>query len=214
MVTQSHRVEALEKHYAGAHADRPPWLEEGRHTAREALKQLVPLIADDDDETAMGLVGLLKENCGVLAWGAKIRCTSNTPFVQDFLNYPQTLVSFLTLTPADFRPPVVKALGTRHHPLCSWLHHIAAQASRLPSDLSPEVMVQLLRVYLDHSDDINDFANACDACGLEWPRRKIRPLFGCNSIAQNTSPQWPAEFFNSCPACKCEAWSYTHLAKK
>jgi hypothetical protein len=82
--------------------------------------------------------------------------------------------------------------------LHSWICSLGFGQSRLPDDLAPETMRQLLRIYLE--DTPRDSIGAvCEHCGLYRPRKTygLQDCMRCD------------DYFECCPHCGCQEWMWS-----
>jgi hypothetical protein len=194
------RLRVLEKKHR-VHDDSPSWLAQASELTEKAARQLHHLLGKSD--TFEAAASLLIDNMHLLAWCASRGDTLQTHCVGDFMRWPAVLVRFLERTPDDMRLLVVGAIadrrGDRHKPdgILKWLVTISQQRSRLPADISPDLMRQLLTLL--HEQPSYFCLPVCDACGLERPMP--------DSTLQCPKP----DYFKECPHCGCSKWTWNSL---
>jgi hypothetical protein len=161
---------------------------------------------------------LLIRNLRLLAWCVERSFPEHADAVRWSRRWPDTLLDFLGRLPGELRVSVLRALGDREQLLGRWLHHLSDGSSRLPAGVSQDVLVSLVRVYLDRREDIDSVSMTCKACGLERPDRKL-PHWSLWKVLPGKVPfeserPWydlPPEFFAACPHCGDKEFEWTHV---
>jgi hypothetical protein len=172
------RLAALEEEQA---AESPPWLDDAADDFEDALTRLAELL---DDDGLLAAVEALDTTLGMLRWCAERNFGEGTYAVKWGRRFPATLTDFIARLPSAERRPVLQALADRNHPLSHWLQHLADGKSTLPDAVSEDTLSSLVRVYLDHTEELYFLNDVCLGCSLERPRR--------NDLS---------EFFAACPNC-------------
>jgi hypothetical protein len=89
----------------------------------------------------------------------------------------------------------------------TWVKGLCAGQSRLPPDLSAETMCKLVLVRLLERENVGDYEEVCEGCGLQRPHRRFQ-----------RAGVWSQEpdFFPHCPHCgsKARMWAHRILEKR
>jgi hypothetical protein len=117
----------------------------------------------------------------------------------DLLWYDR-LGDVLPLMPRDLRLSMLRQLAQRKGDpgVVPWLRSLSWERTCLPPDLTKEAVAVLVRVCLDHADDLDTFSmRRCAGCMLFRPCRK-QPSW--KSVYEPMPPRLP-EFLKCCIHC-------------
>jgi hypothetical protein len=213
------RLEALEDFWKQVEApDHAEWFAGAEEELDDRLNQILELVPEPS-EGLDGIVVYLWGTLENLKWMADRQFRRDASPVEGSLADAAVLVTLLERAPEDLRGEIGKAVGGRDHPLKKWIFHLARRHSRLPDDLSEDVLRRVLDAYLADPDLVDDVSYCCDRCQLQRPQRKRPPLSEWKLLPGKTwgvgEPPWYdlPEFFDNCPACGCTTWNWTHLCE-
>ncbi len=126
----------------------------------------------------------------------------------DLLWYDR-LGDVLLLTPRELRLPMLRQLAQRKGDpgVVPWLRSLRWERTCLPAGLTKEAVAVLVRVCLDHAEDLDRFSmRRCAGCKLFWPCRK-------QPSRKSGYEPWPPELpelLACCPHCGETKWEWTH----
>ena len=194
----------------------PVWYQDAVASHEEVGERFAELLAHRESlELALDL---LARNLDLLAWCAEQGWTEQAYVAFWARRWPDRLLDFLKRLPCALHLPVLRALCDRRHPLERWGQHLADGSSSLPDGLSQDVLVSLVRVYLDRREEIDGVAMTCKTCSLERPTRKLPPLREWKilpgKVPLEGPPPWydlPPDLFAACPHCGSKEFEWTHL---
>jgi hypothetical protein len=196
------RLKALEKKQGlQRENDCRSWLQDAICLSEEACKELLALMPTEENSDAA--IQLLQSNLDRLTWCALKGYTLQAGCVNDFLRWPAALARLVGCTPEEMRATILDLIFvnqtevTKPVGIDSWLTGLSQQRSRLPADIAPGVMTQLLTILLEQQH--NNICPVCDGCGLQRPERIL------------SSPVGSARFFACCPHCNCREWTWNTL---
>jgi hypothetical protein len=82
--------------------------------------------------------------------------------------------------------------------LHAWICDLGFGRTRLPDDLVPETMRQLLWIYLEDTP-LDAIGKVCEQCGLYRPHK----THGLQDYARSN------DYFEDCPHCGCREWTWS-----
>jgi hypothetical protein len=188
-MTLNGRLNRLEKALADEREaeEAPAWLELAFDRAEQTMERLRELLPAQLLQQVLPLVvGRLQ----TLVWAAENRWKGEAWYVRWSCGWAPALAHLVERTPEDLRARVIGALGRGHDgggELHTWLVYLAGRHWRLPPDIDPQVLRELVRIHLE--EPLSGLDDTCVGCGLKLPVRRM------------DDPYANGRFFEECPHC-------------